>query len=126
MDNLSDALSKIKNADRVGKRECTVKSSKLIKGVLEIMKGRGYIQDFEYVEDGRGGQLRVKLNGKINECGAIKPRFPVRLDEIEKYGRRYLPARDIGILIMSTPHGIMSHDVAREKRTGGILLAYVY
>lgn len=125
-DLLADALSAIKNAERIGKKECIVKASKLIKAVLEVFQKNGYIEGFEYIEDGRGGKLRVKLKGKIIDTKAIKPRYSVKAKEYEKWEKRFLPARDVGILVVSTPKGIMDHKEARSKNLGGELLAYVY
>ena len=125
-DLLADALTSIKNAERVGKKECVVKASNLIKNVLRVMKENGYIGDFEYVEDGRGGKLRIELKGKILDTKAIKPRYSVKADEFEKWEKRFLPARDVGILILSTSKGVVDHKKAKEMRVGGRLLAYCY
>ncbi len=125
-DLLADALTTIKNADRIGKKECVVKASKLVKSVLQIMKENGYIEDFEYVEDGRGGKIIVRLKGRIIETKAIKPRYPVGIKEFEKFEKRYLPSREKGILIISTSKGILDHKKAIEMNVGGRLLAYVY
>ncbi len=126
-DPLADALSKIKNSERAGKMIVEVKPvSKLIARVLQIMQEEGYIESIEFVDDGRGGKLKVKLKGKINDCGAIKPRFSVKIREMDKWERRYLPARDFGILILTTPQGIMTHREAKKRHIGGKLLAYVY
>ncbi|MHC1635813.1 MAG: 30S ribosomal protein S8 [Candidatus Methanospirareceae archaeon] len=126
-DTLADALSAIKNAERVGKMECIVKpASKVIGSVLKVMREGGYIKDFEFIEDGRAGLFYVKLRGKINNCNAIKPRFNVRVKEFEKWEKRYLPARDFGLLIVTTSKGIMSHRKAIEMGVGGQLLAFVY
>jgi small subunit ribosomal protein S8 len=126
-DPLSNAMSAIKNAERVGKDKCEVKpASKLIGNVLKVMKEHGYIRGFEYVEDHKGGKFIVELSGKINDCGAIRPRFSVKKIEYEKFEKRYLPARDFGILIVSTTKGVMSQKEAREMGLGGVLLAYVY
>lgn len=125
-DPLADALSTIKNAERVGKRECVVRSSKVVKALLQIMKDHGYVGAYEYVEDGRGGKFRVELSGKIVDCNVIKPRFSVETDEFEKWEKRFLPARETGILILTTPKGIIDHKKAKELNTGGKLLAFVY
>lgn len=125
-DPLADALSTIKNAERVGKRECVVRSSKAIKALLQIMKDHGYVGVYEYVEDGHGGKFRVELSGKIVDCNVIKPRFSVKTDEFEKWEKRFLPAKEIGILILTTPKGIIDHKKAKELNTGGKLLAFVY
>uniref|UniRef100_A0A7C3SNV2 Small ribosomal subunit protein uS8 n=1 Tax=Thermofilum pendens TaxID=2269 RepID=A0A7C3SNV2_THEPE len=127
MDTLANAMAVIKNAESVGKQECVIyPASKLIAAVLNVMRNHGYIESFEYIYDGRGGKLVVKLLGRINNCGVIKPRFPVRKDAFDQWERMYLPSRDIGILIVSTPQGVMSHREAKEKGIGGVLLAYVY
>lgn len=127
IDPLSDALSVIKNAEAIGKAECTIRpASKLIGNVLKIMKERGYIAEFEFIDDGKAGIFKIKLQGRINECGVVKPRFAVSKDEFEKWEKRYLPARDFGLLVITTPEGIMSHQEARERGIGGRLLAYIY
>lgn len=125
-DLLADALSAIKNAERVGKKECYVKASKLIHGVLRVLQKNGYIGAFELISDGKGGLFRIELKGKILNCNAIRPRFSIRVDEFEKWEKRYLPARDVGILILSTPKGIMDNKTAKSQRTGGKLLAFCY
>jgi small subunit ribosomal protein S8 len=125
-DNLADALAAIKNAERIGKKECITPASKLIRAVLEILRKKDYIGQFEFIDDGKSGKFRIELKGKIIDCNVIKPRFSVRLDEFEKYEKRFLPARDVGLLILSTPKGIIDHKKAKELRTGGKLLAYCY
>jgi small subunit ribosomal protein S8 len=126
-DTLSNALALINNYELIKKADILIKpTSKLIKNALEIMKEKGYIGDFEEIIDGRGNHLNVKLLGKINKCGAIKPKYSVKKENYEKYERRYLPAKDFGILIVSTQQGLMTHLSAKEKSLGGRLLAYVY
>ncbi len=126
-DPLANALSLIKNAEIKGKGVCTIQpSSKLIGGVLNLLKEKGYIGEFEYVEDGKAGVFQVKLTGNINSCGVIKPRYPIKRDDLEKWESRYLPARDFGLLILTTTRGIISHNEAKKNGIGGKVLAYVY
>lgn len=125
-DLLSDALSAIKNGDRVGKKEAVTSASTLIKDVLIIMQKKGYIGNFEYIDDGRGGKFKIQLLGNVNSCGSIRPRFAVKKDEYEKYDRRFLPSAGFGILIVSTSKGVMFHEEAKDNGLGGKLLAYVY
>ena len=126
-DPLADALSHMKNTERVGKMECTIKpASKLIGNVLSVMKEGGYLAEFEFVEDGKAGFFKVKLSGKINDCNAIKPRFYIRTKDFEEWEKRVLPARDFGMLIVTTSKGVMSHAKAIENGVGGRLLAFVY
>jgi len=126
-DPLNDAMSTIKNASTVGKSECTIRpSSKLIGRVLKVMQESGYITQFEFVEDGKAGVFKVMLQGQINNCGVIKPRYSVRKTDLEKFEARYLPAQDFGVLILTTTAGVISHAKAKELGVGGKLLAYVY
>ena len=90
------------------------------------MKKNKYIEDFEIVDDGKSGIYRIKLAGKLNECRAVRPRYKVKKDEFEKFEKRFLPSKDIGILIVTTSEGVLSHKEAIEKKIGGRLLAYVY
>ena len=126
-DPLAAALSKIMNAERVGKREVLIKpASKLLKEVLNILNEHNYLGSFEEIDDEKGGVLKVNILGNVNKCGAIKPRFSSKHNNFEKWEKRYLPAKDFGLLIVSTPQGIMAHNLAKEKKTGGKLLAYCY
>jgi small subunit ribosomal protein S8 len=126
-DPLANALSHIKNCENVAKRTCMIKnSSSLIKGVLDIFKQKGFIIKYKEVETPKGNFLEVELTGAINNCGAIKPRFSVTLENYEKFEKRYLPAKNFGIIIVSTNKGLMDHIQATEKNIGGRLIAYCY
>ena len=127
LDPLADAMSLIKNAESVGKPECIIHpASKLIGTTLKVMADRGYIGEFEFVDDGKSGMFRVKLLGRINRCGVITPRFAAKVADLEKWEKRFLPARNFGVLILSTSRGVMAHSDARSQSIGGQLLAYVY
>jgi|SRR3989339_448803 len=124
-DWLSSTLNDFMNCKRAGKKETTLTpASNLIKEVLRILKDHGYVKEFK-IEQGKFEKIIVQL-GRINKCKAIKPRFYVRKDGFEKYIKRYLPARDFGILIISTSKGVMTHMEATQKGIGGSLIAYCY
>lgn len=120
-DILSNGLNCLMNAKRAKKETCVVPSSKLLLGVLEIMRKNDYITSFKEDE----GKVNMKI-GKLNSCQAIKPRFYVKKDEFDKYIRRLLPARDFGILILSTSKGLLTHKEAIEKDIGGSLIAFCF
>ncbi len=126
-DTLANVMSRIANAEKTAKKEVVVTPiSKVAMKVLEIMKDNLYVGDFTTVVDSKGNLLKIALLGSINSCGAIKPRYSVKNDEYEKFEKRYLPAKDFGILIVSTSEGLMTHKEAKEKKIGGRLIAYCY
>jgi len=125
-DYLANALNTIKTHEIVGQNKCTVKATKLIGQVLDVLKEHKYLKDYKKIDDGRGGVFEVELEGRINDCGVIKPRIPVRRHEWTKAEEELIPAYNVGLLIVSTPGGLMTNVDAREKRTGGRLVAYVY
>ncbi len=125
-DVLADTFCIIKNTESIGNKECTVPSSRIIKEVLRIMHEHDYIGGFTHKEDGRGGKFIVKLKGKINNCNVIKPRFSLGKNEFIKWEKRFLPANNVGILILTTSRGIMDQHKAKKHNTGGKLLGYVY
>jgi small subunit ribosomal protein S15Ae len=87
---------------------------------------KGYIGEFEIVDDHRAQKIVVELNGRLNKCGVISPRFDVQVDEIEKWIVALLPSRQFGQIILSTTYGIMTHEEARRKKTGGKVLGFFY
>ncbi len=127
VDPVANALINLKNHERALKKECLFRpASKLIGEILKVMQKKGYVGKFEFIDDGREGMYKVDLIGKINECRAIKPRYAVKKGEFEKFEKRYLPSKNLGILVVSTSKGVMSHKEAKEKKIGGRLLAFVY
>jgi small subunit ribosomal protein S8 len=125
-DMIADAFSVIKNAEDIGKTECVTPASGLIKNMLLIMQKEKYIGEFEHIDDGRGGKFKIQLLGNINKCGAIKPRFSVGKADFIRWEKRFLPAATLGLLIVSTSGGVISHKDAKKKEIGGKLLGYVY
>jgi small subunit ribosomal protein S8 len=126
-DPISNALSLMLNSERISRSQCTIKPiSKTIKQILKIMQENMYIGEAKEVKDGKGNFMTINLLGKINRCGVIKPNYPVKKGGFERFEKRYLPAKDFGMLIVSTSKGIMTHEEAKKKGFGGKLLAYCY
>ena len=125
-DPLADMFYVIWNTEKVGHKSCIVPASEMIKNILMVMQKHGFIGSFEFMEDGHGGKMCVELIGCINMARAIKPRFAVQKGAFEKWETRYLPAKGVGIIILSTPTGIMTHEEAKKQNIGGRLLGYVY
>jgi small subunit ribosomal protein S8 len=109
------------------KKECIViPASRFASDVLRTMQKYRYIGEFEQIDDARAGKFRIQLLAKINKCGVITPRFSVKKDEYLDWERQYLPAYSMGILVVSTSAGIMSHHEAQKEGLGGVLIGYVY
>lgn len=126
-DSLAAALSKINNAEKCGKKEVLISPyPKLLQKILLILQQKMYLGSNEVITEAKGGTLKVNLLGNLNKIGAIKPRFSVKVEDYEKFEKRYLPAKGMGIILVSTSHGIMTHYDAKEKNIGGRLLAYCY
>jgi small subunit ribosomal protein S8 len=123
-DIVADALNMIKNARRAGKEKVRVLHiSNLLIEIMKIMRQKGAIQ--KYKIDGKDKSLEITL-GEISECKAIKPRFVVGKDDIERYRRRYLPSRNMGTVLVSTNKGLLTHEEAQEEGIGGCLVAFFY
>ncbi len=123
-DIVADALNMIQNAKKAKKETITIsRISNLLVEVLKIMKQKGAIAKYKFNAKEKS---IIATIGELSECKAIKPRFSVNKSQIEKYRRRYLPARNFGTLIISTNNGLMTHEEAQEEQTGGCLIAYFY
>lgn len=121
-DIISDALNKMMNAKRANKTTIELSyHSKLLSSILAIAKLKGYVKSYKV----EGKKITIELD-KLNYCKAIKPRFMAQVDELGKYEKRYLPAKNFGTIIVSTSQGLMTHQTAEEKHIGGSLLAYFY
>jgi small subunit ribosomal protein S8 len=125
-DHLADALNIIKTHEYVGARKCNVRATRLTGEVLNVLRGHKYLLDYRKVDNGRDAYFEVKLDGRINDCGVIKPRFPVKRADWAKTEAQYIPGVGVGLLIVSTTQGVMTNVEADEKKIGGRLVAYVY
>ncbi|MCJ7574291.1 30S ribosomal protein S8 [Candidatus Bathyarchaeota archaeon] len=127
MDPLVNALNTIINHEGRRKNECIITpASGLVGRVLRLIQSKGYIGEIEFIDDGRQGKFRVQLFGRINKCKAVTPRYSTKVKEMEKWEKRFLPSRDLGTVILSTPKGVLDHRQAKEQNVGGVVIAYVY
>lgn len=126
VDRLAEAINTIKNNEYIGREECVVYSTKLVKRLLDIMRENGYIESYEEFDDRYAKRARVRLSKRINSIGVVKPRHSIKRSTIIDYEQRYIPSKDFGILVISTPSGVITNREARERGIGGRLLAYMY
>jgi len=121
-------LTRIRNAVRIKQREVKVPSSKLKVGIARVLKEEGYVSDYDVIEDGRQGILRITL-----KYGPHGEQIINRIDRVSKPGRRiYRGTRDLprvldglGIVIVSTSQGVLSDRQCRQKNIGGEMLCMV-
>ena len=123
-DVVADALNMLKNAKKANKEVVKIKIiSNLLIEVLKIMKQQGAVK--KYKIDSKEKSIEVTI-GDLTDCKSIKPRFSCDKTQVEKYRRRYLPARNLGTMILSTNKGLLTHEEAVTEQIGGCLIAYFY
>ncbi|BAD74405.1 30S ribosomal protein S8 [Geobacillus kaustophilus HTA426] len=128
-DPIADMLTRIRNANMVRHEKLEVPASKIKREIAEILKREGFIRDYEYIEDNKQGILRIFL-----KYGPNNERVITGLKRISKPGLRvYVKAHEVprvlnglGIAILSTSQGILTDKEARQKGTGGEVIAYVW
>ncbi|HEY8666094.1 MAG TPA: 30S ribosomal protein S8 [Tepidisphaeraceae bacterium] len=127
-DPIADMLTRIRNANRVGRRMVLIPKSKICTGIAQVLKEEGYIEEFDLISDTAQGQIRVKL--KYSNTGQ---KVIHDIDRTSKPGCRvYRKVEDLpqvlngmGIAVVSTSKGVMSDRKARESNVGGELLCTV-
>jgi len=71
-------------------------------------------------------KIVVELIGRINKCGVISPRFDIKIGNLENWIGNLLPSRQFGFIVLTTSYGIMDHEEAKKKNTGGKVLGFFY
>jgi small subunit ribosomal protein S8 len=127
-DPIADMLTRIRNSNRVGRKIVLIPKSKICTGIAQVLKDEGYINEFDVIDDGQQGQIKVTLKYLFNGDRVIHS-----IDRESKPGRRlYKKVTDLpsvlngmGIAVVSTSKGVMSDRRAREQNVGGELLCTV-
>ena len=123
-DIVADALNMLTNMKKARKDVVKVKRiSNLLIEILKIMKQKGAVKRYKINPQEKSVEVVI---GDLKDCKSVKPRFKVSKEQIENYRRRYLPARNLGTMILSTNKGLMTHEEAQEEKIGGCLVAYFY
>lgn len=129
-DPIADYLTRIRNAQQAGHRMVEIPSSKMKKGITEILYDQGYIFKYKFVDEGVQGKIMIAL--KYDQ--ETKKPIIQKMGRISKGGlRKYASVKEIpriingyGIAIVSTSQGLMTDKQARSKNVGGEVLCYVY
>src|SRR3954466_3006144 len=127
-DPIADMLTRIRNANRVGRRKVLIPKSKICSGIAQVLKDEGYIESFDIIDDEQQGQIRITLKYSVSGDKVIHV-----IDRLSKPGCRvYRKVDDLpkvlngmGISVVSTSKGVMSDRRAREQNIGGELLCIV-
>ena len=128
-DPIADFLTRIRNATIAQHESVEAPATKMKKDIAEILKNEGFIRDVEYVDDNKQGIIRVFL-----KYGNDGQRVISGLKRISKPGlRTYVKAdavpkvlNGLGIAIISTSEGVVTDKVARAKKIGGEVIAYIW
>ena len=128
-DPIADMLTRIRNANTAGHDTVEIPASKMKKSIAQILKDEGFITDFEVIEDGKQGIIKVTM-----KCAAGKERVISGIKKISKPGLKvYAKAEDVprvlgglGIAILSTSKGVISDKEARKLGIGGEVICYVW
>jgi small subunit ribosomal protein S8 len=127
-DPIADMLTRIRNGSRARHTDVLIPASRTKRAIAEILRDEGFIETFEEVKDGAHPEIKITLKyvGKVPVISGLK--------RVSKPGLRvYATKTDIprvlgglGVVIVSTSHGIMTGSRARQAQLGGEVLAYVW
>ncbi len=128
-DPIADMLTRIRNANSAKHDTVDVPASNMKKAIAQILLEEGYIKNFQLIDDGTQGVIRITL-----KYGAGKEKVISGLRRVSKPGLRVYAGADelpkvlrgLGIAIVSTSKGIMTDKKAREAHVGGEVLAFVW
>jgi small subunit ribosomal protein S8 len=127
-DPIADMLTRVRNALRINKSEVNVRASKICEGIAAVLKSEGFIKDFDRIDDGRQGVLRIFLRYDAEGQPIIR-----EIKRVSKPSRRiYSPVEKLpyvldglGIAVISTSKGIMSDKSCRKEKVGGEIICMV-
>jgi len=128
-DPIADMLTRIRNANQMKHLTVLVPASKIKLEILNVIKNEGYIEDVEFIEDGKQGEIKVTLKYTEKKERVIKG-----IKRISKPGLRvYAKSTEmpkvlngLGVAVVSTSNGVMTDREARQQHLGGEVIAYIW
>jgi small subunit ribosomal protein S8 len=128
-DPLADLLTRIRNANRIGRSTVDCPASNLKRGTLAVLKREGFIREYKDLEGLKFPTVRVYL-----KYGRDKEKVIRHIQRVSRPGRRvYTGVREmhpllngLGVRIVSTPNGVLSDRECRDQNVGGEVLAEVW
>ena len=129
-DTIADMLTRIRNANSAKHDSVDIPASNMKKAIAQILVDEGYVKNYQVIEDGKQGIIRVTLKYQ----GASKTPVLMGLRRVSKPGLRiYSSSEDmpkvmkgIGTAIVSTSKGVMTDKQARKEHVGGEVLAFIW
>ena len=128
-DPIADMLTRIRNANNAKHDTVDVPASNMKKAIAQILLEEGYIKNFQLIDDGTQGVIRITLKYNANKEKVITGLRRVSKPGLRVYaGAEELPRvlRGLGIAIVSTSKGVMTDKAARAQHVGGEVLAFVW
>jgi len=127
-DPIADMLTRVRNALRINAEQVNIKASNICEGIAAVLKKEGYIEDYDRIDDGKQGILRVTLKYDPQGESVIND-----IAKVSRPGRRIYSSVDelphvlggLGIAVISTSKGVMSDKECREANVGGEILCTV-
>ena len=127
-DPIADMLTRIRNANQAKHEVVEMPASRLKLEILEVLKNEGYIAEYEKIEDGKQGVIKVTLK-YVNKERVIKGIKRISKPGLRVYAKSTeLPQalNGLGVAIISTSNGVMTDREARKNKLGGEVVAFVW
>jgi len=128
-DPIADMLTRIRNANHMKHEYVEIPASKIKLEILNVIKNEGYINDVEFIEDGKQGKIKVTLKYTENKERVIKGITRISKPGLRVYAKSTeMPKvlNGLGIAVVSTSNGVMTDREARQKHIGGEVIAYIW
>jgi small subunit ribosomal protein S8 len=128
-DPIADMLTRIRNANQMKHLTVLVPASKIKLEILNVIKQEGYIEDVEFVEDGKQGEIKVTLKYTDKKERVIKGITRISKPGLRVYAKSTeMPKvlNGLGVAVVSTSNGVMTDREARQQHLGGEVIAYIW